>query len=140
MVGAASTAERVHAAAIHVLRLVRARDEADGLSPARLSLLSVLVFAGPATVKALAEAEGISSPSATSLVNGLEAAGLARRSRNAHDGRAVDVAVTAKGRAAFERARRRRLAQLTTLLEALPAGELEALERATDVLLRLRRV
>lgn len=133
-----STADRVHAAAVHVLRTVRDRDEEDGVSPARLSMLSVLVFGGRCTVKELAAAEGISSPSATSLVNGLEAAGLARRSSNAQDRRAVDVAVTPKGRAVFERARRRRLAKLTDLLETLPPRELKALDHAADVLLRLR--
>ncbi len=101
-------------------------------------MLSVLVFRGRSTVKELAAAEGISSPSATSLVNALEANGLARRSSNAHDRRAVDVAVTPRGRAVFERARRRRLAKLAALLDSLPPGELEALDHAADVLLGLR--
>jgi len=134
----ASTADRVHSAAIHVLRMVRQHDEEDGITPARLSLLSVLVFSGPTTVKDLAAAEGISSPSATSLINALEAAGLARRARSAGDKRTVEVSVTGAGRSMFRRARARRLAVLTSLLEEASSADAELLARAADILLALR--
>lgn len=118
--------------------MVRQHDEEDGITPARLSLLSVLVFSGPTTVKDLAAAEGISSPSATSLINALEAAGLARRARSAGDKRTVEVSVTGAGRSMFRRARARRLAVLTSLLEEASSADAELLARAADILLALR--
>ena len=69
----------LHSACIHVLRFVRTVDVDSGLSAARLSALSVLVFGGPRTSGELAEAEGVRSPTITALVNGLEAEGLVRR-------------------------------------------------------------
>ncbi len=43
-------ADRLHSAAIHLLRRVRKQDAASGEGPARLSALSVLVFGGPMTL------------------------------------------------------------------------------------------
>jgi len=40
-----AAADRLHSAAIHLLRRVRKQDEASGIGPAQLSALSVLVFA-----------------------------------------------------------------------------------------------
>ena len=46
----AATADRLHSAAIHLLRRVRRQDAASGLTAPRLSALSVVVFAGPVTL------------------------------------------------------------------------------------------
>ena len=43
----ADTASELNSAAVHLLRALRATDRAAGLTPARLSALSVLVFGGP---------------------------------------------------------------------------------------------
>ena len=55
-------ADRFHSAAIHALRHVRREDPATGVSAARLSALSVLVFAGPRTLGELAAAEQVAGP------------------------------------------------------------------------------
>ena len=57
-----SIANRLHSAAIHLLRRLRRQDEAMGLSPARASALSVVVFGGPVTIGDLAHAEHVSAP------------------------------------------------------------------------------
>ena len=57
-----SVADRLHSAAIHLLRRVRKQDIATGEGPARLSALSVLVFGGPKTLKELAAAEQVKPP------------------------------------------------------------------------------
>ena len=49
-------ADRLHSAAIHVLRYLRTEDEALGLTAPKLSALSVLVFRGPLTMGELAKA------------------------------------------------------------------------------------
>jgi len=92
-------ADRVHSAAIHLLRRVRRVDEESGITAARLSALSVLVFGGPTTLGALARAEQVSAPTMSRLVTALERDGLAVRGRHADDGRAVVVTASPKGRA-----------------------------------------
>ena len=53
-------ARDLNSAAIHLLRGMRAADRASGLTPARLSALSVLVFGGPCTLGELARTEDVS--------------------------------------------------------------------------------
>ena len=62
-------------------------DARSGLSAARLSALSVVVYGGPLTMSELARAERVSNPTITSTVSGLESAGLVARTRPAGDAR-----------------------------------------------------
>src|SRR5688572_6114118 len=102
-------ANRLHHAAIRLLRQLRRQDAATGLTPARASALSVLVFGGPQRLSALAEAEGVRIPTMSRIVGALVAAGLVRRSLDRWDGRAALLRPTAKGRQLLLRARERRL-------------------------------
>src|SRR6266480_6205271 len=96
-------ADRFHSAAIHALRHVRREDPASGLSAARLSALSVLVFGGPRTLGELAAAERVRPPTMTNIVRGLEDAGLVRREGDPSDGRVARVRATAKGERILQR-------------------------------------
>lgn len=127
-------ADRLHSAAIHLLRRLRRVDEASGLSAARLSALAVLVFGGPATPGELAAAERVRPPTMTRLVQGLVRDGLARRTPDARDGRAVRIHATAKGRRILQAGRERRVALLASRLADLPERELELLARASALL------
>ena len=91
-------ANRLHSAAIHLLRRVRGQDETSGLSPARLSALSVVVFGGPVTLGRLASAERVTAPTMTRLVAALEADGLVSRRDDVRDRRVVWLSATAKGK------------------------------------------
>ena len=137
MKSTARVADRVHSAAIHLLRAVRSEDEASGLSPARLSVLSVVVFAGPLTPGALARAEGVTPPTISRIVDALVADALVRRRPQPGDRRAVRLEATAKGIRVLERARSRRLRQLELRLGELTESELDAVGRAADALERL---
>jgi DNA-binding MarR family transcriptional regulator len=127
-------ADLLHSASIHVLRRAVEADEAAGLSRARLSALSVLVFRGPLTLGELARAEGVRSATMTGIVRGLETAGLARRTAHAHDGRAVLVRATPRGRRLLMRARRARIGAIAERLGDLSREELAALRRAGELL------
>jgi DNA-binding MarR family transcriptional regulator len=127
-------ADRLHSAAIHLLRRVRKVDEESGLSAARLSALSVLVFGGPTTIGELARVEQVSAPTMTRLVQALERDGLVSREPHEEDGRAVRLRATDEGRRILERGRKRRVAELATLLERLAAEELSALGDAADAI------
>ncbi len=130
-------ADRLHSAAIHLLRRVRHTDEASGLTPARLSVLSVLVFAGPQPLGHLARAEQVRPPTMSNLISGLEREHLVRRTVDPEDRRIVRVAATGRGRRILERARRLRLDHLTSRLQRLGKAELVTLDRATRIMERV---
>ena len=62
-----AVADRLHSAAIHLLRRLRVEDEALGISAPRLSVLSVLVFAGPMRIGELARAEQVEPPTISNV-------------------------------------------------------------------------
>jgi len=130
-------AERVHSAAIRLLRRLRKSDAAQGLSGPKSSALSVLVFGGPQTLKDLAAAEQVRAPTMSRLVTELEAEGLATKAGDKSDARVVRIAATAKGKALLEAGRERRLEVLTAQIETLSRVEREALQRGVEILVRL---
>ena len=132
-----AVADRLHSAAIHLLRRLRVEDEALGISAPRLSALSVLVFAGPRRVGELAEAEQVEPPTMTRLVDGMERDGYVVRAPDPEDGRAVIVRATAKGIRALKKGRSQRVDALAAGLRSLTADELAALARGVDVLERV---
>lgn len=130
-------ADRLHSAAVHLLRRVAREDPKAGTSPARLSALSVLVFAGPRTVSELAGMERVKVPTMSRLVSAMEAEGLIRRAENGADGRSFVLHATAKGRRVLERARELRLSVLEALLSQASAKELETVRKAAAIVDRL---
>ena len=132
-------ANALNSTAIHVLRTARTADSTTGLSPERLSLLSVLVFGGPATMSALARAEQVSRPAITRTVGALEQAGLVRREEVAEDRRQSRVSATATGRRLLEAGRRARIERLAGVLDDVRTEELAELDRALAVVRRALR-
>lgn len=120
-------ADRLHSATIHLLRRVAEVDAESGLSPARLSALSVLVFGGPMAMTALAAAERVSPATITSTVTGLEGVGLVARRRSGPDARLVTVEATEAGRELMAAARARRLAVLGAGLATMTPAQRRAL-------------
>ena len=127
-------ADRLHSAAIHLLRRLRTEDAAAGLSAPRLSALSVIVFAGSIRLGELAAAEQVRPPTISRLVRELEAEGLVARVPDPDDGRVQRVRATAKGRRLLERGRARRVARLAEDLSGLAAKDRRALDRAAKIL------
>lgn len=132
-----AVADRLHSAAIHLLRRLRRTDEATGLSPARLSALSVVVFGGPRTLGELASIEQVRPPTMTHLVRGLEQQGLVRRESDDDDKRVARISATQKGRQLLERGRQLRLRGLTERILTLKASDVAALEAAIPIIERL---
>jgi DNA-binding MarR family transcriptional regulator len=129
-----NAAVALNSGAIHLLRSLGAVDRQAGLTPARLSALSVLVFAGPCTLGALAAAEGVAGPTMTRIVDGLIAAGLAERQPSAVDRRAVSIAATASGDALMRAARRHRIDALAAAVGTLPAAAQRRLAASAGLL------
>ena len=132
-------AEALHSASIHLLRRLRKEDAATGLSPARLSALSVVVFGGPLRISELARAEQVKTPTMTPIVSALEAEGLIVRKADAQDARASILSATAKGQKLMAEGRARRIATLAAQLRALPASDRAVLEKAAVLLQKLTR-
>jgi DNA-binding MarR family transcriptional regulator len=130
-------ADRLHSAAIHLLRRLRVEDEALGISAPRLSVLSVLVFAGPRRIGDLARVEQVEPPTMTRLVDGLVRDGLAIREADPDDARAVRVRATPTGARALRRGRARRVEHLRRALAGLSPTELDALGDGVEVLERV---
>ncbi len=129
-----AVADKIHSAALHLLRRLRIDDEAVGVSPPRLSALAVVVRDGPLTVGDLASIEGVRPPTMTRLVDGLVRDGSVRRSPHPDDHRAVLVRATAQGTRALAEGRSRRVEALIGLLGDLPGDDLKTLGRAADLL------
>jgi DNA-binding MarR family transcriptional regulator len=110
-----------------------------GISPPRLSALSVVVSAGPIGIGALAATEGVSAPTMTRLVDGLERDGFVRRGADPDDARGVLVRPTSRGRRLLTEGRARRIRMLADALRDLSADELSAVGRGTDLIDRLGR-
>jgi DNA-binding MarR family transcriptional regulator len=132
-----AVADRLHSAAIHLLRRVRQQDVASGIGPAQLSALSVLVFAGPKTLGELAAAEQVKPPTMSRIVAGLARSRLAEIRKDRHDARRLHIHATRKGTRLLQRGRQRRISYLAAQLRGLSARELAQLGRAAQILTRV---
>ena len=132
-------ADALHSAAIHLLRRLRKSDAASGLSPARLSALSVIAFGGPLRISDLARAEQVRTPTMTPIVGALEEQALIVRETDARDARAAILRATPKGQKLMAEGRARRVATLARQLRALPARDRAVLTRAAVLLQNLAR-
>ena len=82
--------------------------------------LVVLASRGPQTVAALADALGVTPPTASRLCERLVRKGLVRRRTDRHDRRQVRVALTAAGRRLVDVVTARRRQEISDLLQAVP--------------------
>jgi DNA-binding MarR family transcriptional regulator len=130
----AGTADRLHSAAIHLLRRVRREDAAMGEGPARLSALSVLVFGGPMSLGELAAAEQVKPPTMSRIVVGLEQSKLVQRFADSNDARRIRLCATQKGVKLMKQGRRRRIQYLAHNLRTRSTDELEVVRHAVEIL------
>jgi DNA-binding MarR family transcriptional regulator len=130
-------AERLHSAALHLLRRLREVDAEADIGPSRLSVLSVLVFGDASTIGELAAAEQVKASTMSKLVQGLEELGLVSRSAAAKDRRCVILRATPQGRKLLLKARGRRLDLFTGMLQGASTADLATLTKASDVIDRL---
>ena len=133
-------ARALNSGAIHLLRGMRRVDRLTGLTPARLSALSVLVFGGPCSLGRLARTEDVAGPTMTRIVDGLEAAGLARRTAHPDSARSVLVTATDEGTRLMHAAAERRISAIVDALATLPAREQHRLRAAAGDLVALAEV
>jgi len=134
-----AVADRLHSAAIHLLRRVRKQDAVSGVGPAQLSALSVLVFGGPKTLGDLAAQEQVKPPTMSRVVAGLRRSLLVEIARDPRDARRIDIRASAKGTRLLQNGRERRIDYLADHLGSLTASELAQLSAAAGLLEKLLR-
>jgi DNA-binding MarR family transcriptional regulator len=130
---ATAIADRLHSAALHLLRRVRKQDVAMGEGPARLSALSVLVFGGPKTLGELAALEQIKPPTMSRIVAGMARSRLVEITSDLDDARRIRIRATAKGERLLQKGRQLRIAYLASHLDDLSPAALAKLFEALDI-------
>ena len=126
-------ADRLHSAAIHLLRRARRGDPLTGATPAQLSALSVLM-GGPKTLGDLAAAEQVRAPTISRLAAEMERIALIRRREDPNDARVVHVEMTAKGRRVLGKGRDLRIAEIEGRVRRLDPPEIATLEKAVGII------
>jgi DNA-binding MarR family transcriptional regulator len=107
------------------------------LSLTAVSTLATLERTGPRRLTDLSVTEGITQPSMTVVVSQLEEHDFAERRRDPTDGRVVLVSITRPGRQYLRSLRRANASALTTLIDKLPATDLDTLYAAMPALRQL---
>jgi len=100
-----------------------------GLTPALFGILNVLGAREGAIQQEIGSEMGIDPSTMVSLIDELEAAGLAKRRPHPADRRAREVTITPKGRRLLERARRMAIQVEDEVLRGLTAAERRELLR-----------
>ena len=120
---------------VRAAKRARARVERDAvLSPSQFDLLAPLADGDVLGLRELARAAGVSAPTATRMLDGLQDRGLVTRERSVDDRRAVRLALTAEGAAAVADHGARMAARRRALFAQLAPEERRA---AAKVLARL---
>jgi DNA-binding MarR family transcriptional regulator len=134
------SAARLRMAIVRTARRLRqeAASEATGLTPTSTAALATIDRFGPLTPSELAEIERVKRPTVTRTLGCLEREGLVERTADPTDGRSSLVSVNADGRDRLRRLRGRKNAYLARRMRGLSAEEIEALERAAEILERMQ--
>lgn len=132
----AEVAALLHEQFARLARELRNLELPQGMTPERLSALSVIDRRGPISVTALAEHEMVRPATMSRMVSALVDDGLVKRSEDKDDGRGVLVTTTPKGRRAYQRAQEQRLRYFAEALEHLSDEQLVAMRALTAQLER----
>ncbi len=95
-------------------------DEADDVTLTQYRSLVVLASRGPQGMASLADALGVTPPTASRLCDRLVRKGLVRRRADRSDRRQVRVALTDSGRSLVDVVTERRRHQIAALLQSVP--------------------
>jgi DNA-binding MarR family transcriptional regulator len=112
--------------ASRVLVAVAARslgEVADEVTMTQYRSLVVLASRGPQSVAALAEAVGVTPPTATRMCDRLVRKGLVLRRHDRNDRRLIRLTLAKKGRDLVAEVTERRRTEIAGLLGAIPAGQ-----------------
>lgn len=130
-------AAMLHEQFARLTRQLRNLELPQGMTPERLSALSVIEKRGPISVTALADKEMVRPATMSRMVSALVDEGLVKRCEDKDDGRGVLVMATPKGRRVFQRAQEQRLQHFAEVLSSLSDEQVSAMRGLTTALERL---
>jgi MarR family transcriptional regulator, organic hydroperoxide resistance regulator len=126
------------ARAVRRARGARVQSASGWLTLSQYGLIEPLADDGQRRVNELAEAAGITGPTATRILDALERRGIVRRTRSADDRRAIAVSMTEEGRRLFEAQRAWVRERERALYDGLPSRQrtmaTEILGRFTELI------
>lgn len=133
-------AAQLRTAIVRTARRLRqeAAAEATGLTPTSVAALATIERHGPMTPSEIAAIERVKRPTVTRTLGCLEREGLINRTQDPADRRSALVQVNGAGRERLRRLRSRKNAYLARRMRDLSAEEVETLERAAEILERMR--
>jgi DNA-binding MarR family transcriptional regulator len=127
----------LHEQLARLTKQLRTIELPQGITPERLSALSVIAKRGSISVTALADKEMVRPATMSRMVSALVEGGLVKRSDDKNDGRGVLVSATPKGRRTYLRAREQRLHHFAEVLDSLNDEQLAAIRNLSSALERL---
>jgi len=127
----------LHEQFARLTRRLRTLELPQGMTPERLSALSVIEKRGPISVTALADTEMVRPATMSRMITALVDDGLAKRGDDKNDGRGVLISVTPKGRRAYQRAQQQRLSRFAEILDSLTDEQVGAMRNLSEALERL---
>lgn len=127
----------LHEQFARLTRRLRTLELPQGMTPERLSALSVIEKRGPISVTALADNEMVRPATMSRMITALVDEGLAKRTDDKNDGRGVLISVTPKGRRAYQRAQEQRLSRFAEILDSLSDEQVGAMRNLSEALERL---
>ena len=129
---ATEAAVRAYVKLMRASRAVLARIEpllaAAGLTPTQLGVLEAILHKGPLSQRALGRVVLTSAGNMTDVIDKLEARGLVHRARSATDRRAVQVELTAAGRALIEEVFPRHATDIACAMQGVTGRDLARLD------------
>lgn len=133
-------AAHLRTAIVRTARRLRqeAAAETSGLTPTSVAALATIERHGPMTPSEIAEIERVKRPTITRTLGCLEREGLIDRAADPDDRRSALVSVNGAGRERLRRLRKRKNAYLARRMRDLSEEEVETLERAAEILERMR--
>jgi DNA-binding MarR family transcriptional regulator len=133
-------AAHLRTAIVRTARRLRqeAAAETSGLTPTSVAALATIERHGPMTPSEIADIERVKRPTITRTLACLEREGLIDRTPDPLDRRSALVEVNGAGRERLRRLRSRKNAYLARRMRDLSAEEVETLERAAEILERMR--
>ncbi len=133
-------AAHLRTAIVRTARRLRqeAAAETSGLTPTSVAALATIERHGPLTPSEIAAIERVKRPTITRTLACLEREGLIDRASDPQDGRSSLVSVNGAGRERLRRLRGRKNAYLARRMRDLTDEEVETLERAAEILERMR--
>ena len=120
--------------ASRIARRTRSGRAKPDLTPARMSVLSVLIQHGSMSVSELAGIESVRIPTMTNLINGLESNAYIVRRVDNKDKRVRRIQITKKGRAAWRKQFRKQDSSLSGVVATLTKTERKTIQRAAAIL------